>query len=86
MKKKIAIIGAGIAGLTFANLLKKNLIMNLCYTKNKKVYPWMKDTEYNSTNSIKILNTIGFNKIDNSKIFHPKELIFITLKIKKSVK
>ena len=24
MKKKIAIIGAGVAGLTFANLIKKN--------------------------------------------------------------
>ena len=35
--KKIAIIGAGIAGLTLANLLKKNLIMNLCYMKTRKL-------------------------------------------------
>ena len=35
-EKKLAIIGAGIAGLTLANLIKKILIMNLCYMKNKK--------------------------------------------------
>jgi 2-polyprenyl-6-methoxyphenol hydroxylase-like FAD-dependent oxidoreductase len=29
MKKKIAIIGAGIAGLTLANFLKKKKILNL---------------------------------------------------------
>ena len=38
MKKKIAIIGAGIAGLTLANLLKKILILNLWFMKKKKAY------------------------------------------------
>ena len=37
-EKKIAIIGAGIAGLTLANLIKNIQIMNLWFTKEKKVY------------------------------------------------
>ena len=36
-----------------------------------------------STNSIKILNLIGFSKIDNKKIFHPKGLDFYSFKNKK---
>ena len=37
MKKKIAIIGAGIAGLTLAKLIKKNSnIEFMIYEKNKK--------------------------------------------------
>ena len=33
-----------------------------------------------STNSLKILNIIGFNKIDNSKIFHPTGVDFFDIK------
>ena len=36
MKKKIAIIGAGIAGLTLANFIKNLRIMNLWFMKEKK--------------------------------------------------
>ena len=35
-EKKIAIIGAGIAGLTAANLLKLILVLNLLFMKKKK--------------------------------------------------
>ena len=36
-----------------------------------------------STNSIKILNIIGFNKIDKSKIFHPTGVDFYDIENKK---
>ena len=84
MKKKIAIIGAGIAGLTFANLLKKNSDHEfMLYEKQESL---SLDEGFGiqlSTNSIKILNTIGFNKIDNSKIFHPKGVDFYNIENKK---
>ena len=35
MKKKIAIIGAGIGGLTLAGLLKLILVLNLLFMKKK---------------------------------------------------
>ena len=84
MKKKIAIIGAGIAGLTLANLIKKNSEHEfMLYEKQESL---SLDEGFGiqlSTNSIKILNTIGFNKIDNSKIFHPKGVDFYNIKNKK---
>ena len=59
MKKKIAIIGAGIAGLTLANLIKKNSDHEfMLYEKQESL---SLDEGYGiqlSTNSIKILNTI----------------------------
>ena len=84
MKKKIAIIGAGIAGLTFANLLKKNSDHEfMIYEKQESL---SLDEGYGiqlSTNSIKILNSIGFNKIDTNKIFHPKGVDFYNIQNKK---
>ena len=84
MKKKIAIIGAGIAGLTLANLIKK-------YTEHEfMVYEREESLSLEegygiqlSTNSIKILNQINFKKINNEKIFHPKTIDFFDLKNKK---
>ncbi len=84
MKKKIAIIGAGIAGLTLANLMKKNSEYEfMLYEKQESL---SLDEGYGiqlSTNSIKILNEIGFDKINNDKIFHPKGIDFYNIKNKK---
>ena len=84
MKKKIAIIGAGIAGLTLANLIKK-------YTEHEfMVYEREESLSLEegygiqlATNSIKILNQINFKKISNEKKFHPKAIDFFDLKNKK---
>ena len=84
MKKKIAIIGAGIAGLTLANLIKK-------YTDHEfMVYEREESLSLEegygiqlATNSIKILNQINFDKINNEKIFHPKTIDFYNIKNKK---
>ena len=84
MKKKIAIIGAGIAGLTLANLIKKNSDYEfMLYEKQESL---SLDEGFGiqlSTNSVKILNTIGFNKIDKSKIFHPMGVDFYNIQNKK---
>ena len=84
MKKKIAIIGAGLAGLTLANLLKKNSAHEfMIYEKQESL---SLDEGYGiqlSTNCIKILNTIKFNKIDKSKIFHPSGVDFYDVQNKK---
>ena len=84
MKKKIAIIGAGIAGLTLANLIKRNSDHEfMLYEKNESL---SLDEGYGiqlSTNSIKILNQIEFNKINDNKIFHPKAVDFYNIQNKK---
>ena len=84
MKKKIAIIGAGIAGLTLANLIKKNSDHEfMLYEKNESL---SLDEGYGiqlSTNSIEILNQINFNKIIDEKIFHPKAVDFYNIQNKK---
>ena len=84
MKKKIAIIGAGIAGLTLANLIKK-------YTDHEfMVYEREESLSLEegygiqlATNSIKILNQIHFNKIDDEKLFHPKTIDFYSIQNEK---
>ena len=84
MKKKIAIIGAGIAGLTFANLIKKNSDHEfMLYERQESL---SLDEGYGiqlSTNSIKILNQMGFHNIDSKKIFHPKGVDFYSVQNKK---
>ena len=84
MKKKFAIIGAGIAGLTLANFLKKN--SNYEFMLYEKQESLSLDEGYGiqlSKNSIKILNLIGFNKINNDKIFHPNGVDFYNIKNEK---
>jgi salicylate hydroxylase len=84
MKKKIAIIGAGIAGLTLANLIKK-------YTDHEfMVYEREESLSLEegygiqlATNSVKILNQISFDKINDEKIFHPKTIDFYNIQNEK---
>jgi salicylate hydroxylase len=84
MKKKLAIIGAGIAGLTLANFIKKYSDHEFMVYEKKESLPL--DEGYGiqlATNSIKILNQINFNKINNEKIFHPNTLDFYDIKNEK---
>ncbi len=84
MKKKLAIIGAGIAGLTLANLVKKYSEHEfMLYEKEESL---SLDEGYGiqlSTNSTKILNLIGFKNINKDKIFNPKGVDFYNIKNKK---
>ena len=84
MKKKIAIIGSGIAGLTLANLIKRESDHE--FMLYEKLESLSLDDGYGiqlSTNSINILNKIGFSKIDDKKIFNPKGIDFYNIKNKK---
>jgi salicylate hydroxylase len=84
MKKKLAIIGAGIAGLTLANLIKKFSQHEFILYEQKESLSL--DEGYGiqlSTNSIKILNQIGFKKINNRNIYHPKGVDFYDIQNKK---
>ena len=84
MKKKIAIIGAGIAGLTLANFIKK-------YTDHEfMVYEREESLSLEegygiqlATNAIKILNQINFIKINTEKKFNPKTIDFYNIKNEK---
>ena len=84
MKKKIAIIGSGIAGLTLANFFYKNKNFDfMVYEKNESL---PLDEGYGiqlSNNSVKILKEINFNKIDNEKIYHPKGIDIYNIQNKK---
>ena len=79
--KKIAIIGAGISGLFFANLLKNSSEYDFTiYEKRTSI-----DTEDSygiqlSVNSIKLLNEIDFNNLDKKEIYNPKKISFINAK------
>ena len=84
--KKIAIIGCGISGLYFANLLQKNLEYD--YTIFEKRPRLDYEDGYGiqlSVNSIKLLNQIGFNKISSYEIFNPKEINFFDAKTVKKI-
>jgi len=84
MKKKIAIIGSGIAGLTLANFIKKYSEHE--FTVYEKEENLSLDEGYGiqlATNSIKILNQINFDKINKEKLFHPENLDFYNIKNEK---
>ena len=75
--KKIAIIGAGISGLFIANLFKKNSNYEIIiYEKNTSVTLEEGYGVQLSVNSIRILNEIGFQKLENNKKFAPKKIDF----------
>ena len=84
--KKIAIIGAGISGLFIANLFSDNQDYQvIIYEKNASINL---DEGYGiqlSTNSIKLLNKIGFNTLENKDKFHPEKIDFYTIKPEKKI-
>ena len=77
MKKKIAIIGCGIGGLTAANLFVRNSDFEIIVYEKENMLSL--DEGYGiqlATNSISILNKIGFGNINNNDIFNPLKLDF----------
>ena len=79
MKKKVAIIGSGIAGLALASLLKTN--------SNFEFVVYEKEDNLNleegfglqlSTNSVSILNKIGFNQLNKNEKYYPSKLFLYT--------
>ena len=84
--KKIAIIGAGISGLYIANLFKDHSDYQVSiYEKNTAINL---DEGYGiqlSTNSIKLLNKIGFNTLEDRDRFNPEKIDFYTIKPEKKI-
>ena len=74
--KKIAIIGAGISGLFLANLLEEDNSYSYKIFEKKNSIDLSEGYGIQlSTNSISILNKIGFQKINVSDICFPKKSI-----------
>jgi salicylate hydroxylase len=80
MKKKIAIIGAGIAGLTLANLIKKDSNFEfMVYEKKESLSTEEGFGIQLAVNSVSILDKIGFNKVQPEKIYHPQKINFYSI-------
>ena len=82
--KKVAIIGGGISGLYFANLLENNKKYDYKILEKKSLQQtFLKDTGYGiqlSPNSINLLNKIGFKKITSKETYFPKKVNFYNAK------
>ena len=84
--KKIAIIGAGISGLFLANLFKKNHNYDVTiYEKNSSIELEEGYGIQLSTNSIKLLNEIGFNTFNDDEKFNPEKIDFYEIKNGKKI-
>ena len=84
--KKIAIIGGGISGLYFANLLQKN--KNYQYKVFEKNSYFELNDGYGiqlSVNSTKLLNEIGFNNIEANEIYLPEKANFYDARSSKKI-
>ena len=84
--KKIAIVGAGISGLFFANLLEKD--KSYSYKIFEKKHSLDLSDGYGiqlSVNSINILNNIDFQKINASDVCFPKKINFFDAKNSKKI-
>lgn len=84
--KKIAIIGAGISGLFFANLFKNNPDFQVTiYEKNNFININEGYGLQLSTNSVKLLNQIGFNDLNIKDKFNPEKIDFYLIKLEKKI-
>ena len=79
--KKVAIIGAGISGLFFANLLRQDSNFEITiYEKNNSINLEKGYGIQLSVNSIELLNKIGFQNLNSSNQFNPKKIDFFSLR------
>ncbi len=84
MKKKVAIVGAGVAGLTLANLFKTN--SNFDFVLYEKEDILNLDEGYGiqlSVNSVSILNKIGFSQLSKNEKYNPSKLDFYSINYNK---
>ena len=79
--KKVAVIGAGISGLFIANLFKrKKKYQVTIFERNSSIDLKEGYGIQLSVNSIKLLNKIQFDKLENSEKFNPHKINFYSIK------
>jgi salicylate hydroxylase len=84
--KKIGIIGAGISGLFIANLFKDNPNYQVIIFEKKHSIELEEGYGIQlSTNSIKLLNKIGFNEIEKKEKFNPEKIDFYEIENQKKI-
>ena len=84
MKKKIAIIGSGIAGLALASLFKTNSNFEFVIYEKEDILNLEEGFGIQlSVNSVSILNKVGFNQLNKNEKYHPTKLNFYTINYKK---
>ena len=78
--KKVAIIGAGISGLFFGNLLRQDSDYEITiYEKSNSINLEKGYGIQLSVNSIELLNKIGFQSLNSFNKFNPKKIDFYSL-------
>ena len=78
--KKVAIIGAGISGLFFANILRQDSNYEITiYEKSNSINLEKGYGIQLSVNSVKFLNKIGFQNLNLAHQFNPKKIDFYSL-------
>ena len=76
--KKIAIVGGGISGLYFANILNSQKNFEYKIFEKKDNYNFQEGYGIQlSVNSIKLLNNIGFKNLTGSEVRFPSKVNFI---------
>tara|TARA_B100000029_G_scaffold224750_1_gene222613 strand:+ start:321 stop:1463 length:1143 start_codon:yes stop_codon:yes gene_type:complete len=84
MKKKVAIIGSGIAGLTLANFLQSNSDFEFIVYEKEEILNLSEGFGLQlSINGVSILNKIGFNYLNKNEIYHPHKLDFYSINYNK---
>ena len=79
--KKVAVIGAGISGLFIANLFKRNKNYQVTIFERNSLIDLKEGYGIQlSVNSIKLLNKIQFDKIENNEKFNPDKINFYSVK------
>jgi len=79
--KKVAVIGAGVSGLFIANLFKRNKKYKVTIFERNSLIDLKEGYGIQlSVNSIKLLNKIQFDKLENSKKFNPDKINFYSVK------
>ena len=79
--KKVAVIGAGISGLFIANLFKRNEKYQVTIFERNSLIDLKEGYGIQlSVNSIKLLNKIQFDKLENDKKFNPDKINFYSVK------
>ena len=79
--KKVAVIGAGISGLFIANLFKRNEKYQVTIFERNSLIDLKEGYGIQlSVNSIKLLNKIQFNTLENNEKFNPDKINFYSVK------